>query len=74
MKDTTKRQIKESYINIKPYLNDTDDCGTELRAMCERCERYCGNEHDWNECLDMPCFQFYLAYEYLEWVNSSDGY
>lgn len=69
MKKQTERQIEESYRHIKPYLSDTDDCGTELREMCKHCERYCGTCHDWEECLAMPCFRFYLAYEYLEWLN-----
>ena len=74
MNKETKRNIEESYKHIKPYLSDTNDCGKELREMCKRCELYCGKKHNWEECLDMPCFQFYLAYEYLEWANTSDGY
>ena len=42
--------------------------------MCKHCERYCGKEHDYEECLDMMCFKFYLAYVYLDWCNNSDGY
>lgn len=74
MNKTTARNIRESYEHIKHYLTDTDDSGSELREMCQRCERYCGEQHDWEECLDTPCFKFYLAYEYLEWLNSSNGY
>ena len=74
MKKKTERQINESYDHMKPYLSDTDDCGTELREMCEYCERYCGDNHEYEDCLNMACFRFYLAYEYLEWINSSDGY
>lgn len=74
MMKETKRQIEESYNHIKPYLSDSYECGRELREMCNRCERYCGKKHDFAECRDMPCFRFYLAYKYLEWLNSSDGY
>ena len=74
MNKQTERQIEESYRHIKPYLSDTDECGKELRKMCEVCEAYYGAEHDWEECRNKPCFKFYLAYEYLEWFNSSDGY
>ena len=74
MDKKTKGQIEESYNHIKPYLGNANGCGRELREMCNRCERYCGKKHDWEECLDMPCFRFFLAYIYLEWLNSSDGY
>lgn len=70
MRKETERQIKESYNHIKPYLENDE----ELGEMCRRCEWYCGGKHDFEDCLDMPCFRFYLAYEYLEWLNSSDGY
>lgn len=73
MNKKTERQIAESYKHIKPYLSDSDDCGSELREMCKNCEGYCGDNHDWEDCIDKPCFRFYLAYEYLEWFNSSDG-
>ena len=73
MRPETKRNIEESYKHIKPYIKD-DGCATELRKMCQFCENYYGDEHDYNDCINMPCFQFWLAYEYLEWLNSSDGY
>ena len=70
MEKKTKQQIEESYNHIKPYLKDD----TERRDMCLRCECYMAPEHDYEDCRDMPCFRFYLAYKYLEWLNSSDGY
>ena len=70
----TRMQIEESYRHFKPYLSEKCGSGKELREMCKHCEKYCGKEHDWEDCLDTPCFRFYLAYEYLEWLNSSDGY
>ena len=46
MNKKTERQIAESYKHIKPYLSDSDDCGSELREMCKNCEGYCGDNHD----------------------------
>lgn len=65
-----ERQIEEAYIHIKPYLKGQK----ELPEMCKHCERYCGKNHDYEECRDMMCFKFYLAYVYLNWCNNSDGY
>lgn len=70
MEKQTEMQIEESYKNFKPYLKND----LELRGMCLHCECYMGPKHDHEDCLDMMCFRFYLAYKYLEWLNSSDGY
>ena len=64
------RQIEETWEHIKPYIKDQK----ELYEMCKHCERYCGKQHDYEECLNMQCFKFYLAYAYLDWCNNSDGY
>lgn len=61
-----QRKIKESYSHIKPYLDEQE----LLKDMCQRCERYCGKQHDYEECLDMPCFKCFLGYSYLEWETS----
>lgn len=74
MKEKIESQIEESYNHIKSYLNGPNSCSEELTDMCRHCEDYCGPQHDWEDCLDMPCFRFYLAYQYLKWLNSSDGY
>lgn len=69
----TSQQLEESYQHIKPYLHDTylrDKCCEELKEMCSQYECYCGNEHDYEECRKKPCFNFYLAFKYLEWANS----
>lgn len=71
MHKKTQRNIEEEYENIKPYLKN-DDCTKELREMCSHCERYCGKEHDFTECEDMMCFKFFLAYKYLNLINSYD--
>lgn len=69
MKEATKSQIEESYSIVKPYLND-DTCNQELKEMCNCCESWCGKDHDYNECENRMCFKFFLAYKYLELLNS----
>ncbi len=64
--DGVNRKINETYDNILPYLDD-EETTESLREMCEGCERYCGENHDYSECRYNPCFIFWLAYEYLEW-------
>ena len=66
MKQKTKRQLEESYRNIKPYINDDE----ELKKLCECCECYCGNNHNYEDCKNNQCFKMFLAYHYLEWCNS----
>lgn len=66
MYSATKSKLDESYRHIKPYLKDQ----VELRRMCNHCKNYCGDKHDYATCLKEQCFQFYLAYEYVEWCSS----
>lgn len=66
MNKKTDFQLNESYKHIKPYLNVIP----ELKEMCGQCERYCGKEHNYEECRNMMCFKFFLAFAYLEWANS----
>lgn len=66
MKQKTKLQLEESYRHIKPYINDDE----ELKKLCECCECYCGNNHNYEDCKNNQCFKMYLAYRYLEWCNS----
>lgn len=61
-----REKLDKSYRHIKPYLKDQDI----LCKMCRRCEKYCGKQHDYAECLNMPCFKCFLAYAYLEWEAS----
>lgn len=64
-----KEQLEEIYQHIKPYIDEEDD----LHTMCQYCEAYCGREeHDYEECRSNNCFQFWLAYKYLEWENSCE--
>ena len=55
MKNETNMQIEESYNHIKPYLKI---CCPELEKMCSKCDKYCGKEHDYEECKDEICFKF----------------
>jgi len=68
MRNETKRNIEESYENIKLYLNDPS-CTAELIEMCDSCEAYCGSNHDYSECKDRMCFKMYLAFNYLDLIN-----
>ena len=61
-----ERKIEESYTHIKPYLNEQEI----LKDVCKHCEGYCGKQHDYEECLDKPCFKCFLGYSYLEWETS----
>lgn len=62
----TRRQLTKDLWRILMYAEDDEN----LKKMCSRCDKWCGEEHDYNECVDMPCFIFYRAFEYLELVNS----
>lgn len=59
-------KIEESYNHIKPYLEEQEI----LMDMCKYCDIYNGKQHDYEECLDMPCFKCFLGYSYLEWETS----
>ena len=60
------KKLEESYNHVKPYLKNQKI----LKDMCGHCERYCGEQHDYEECLNMPCFKCFLGYEYLKWETS----
>lgn len=66
MNEKMQRKIEESYRHIEPYLGGEEI----LKDMCKHCEKYCGEQHDYEECLDMPCFKCFLGYSYLEWATS----
>ena len=61
-----KQELYETY-DIK---QEDEESTEELRSMCERCEQYCGKAHAYDECRDMPCFKFWLGWEYLNWMNA----
>lgn len=62
------QRLETSYKSYKVYLRDDEN----LKSMCNSCECYCGNEHDYEECRHKECFCFYLAYKYLYWALSYD--
>lgn len=66
MNKKMQRKLNDSYIHIGPYLKTQEI----LKDMCKYCEKYCGEHHDYKECLDMPCFKCFLGYSYLEWETS----
>ena len=68
----TERQLNAAYHHIQNYLDD-EESTEELREMCQSCEAYAGIEHDYTECKGKMCFNFYLAFEYLEWDNAFKG-
>lgn len=70
MTSTVKQKLEEAEVHIKPYIKE-QKC---LNEMCKRCEAYCGKEHNYEECKDMWCYKFYLAYVYLEWISSYEDY
>lgn len=69
MKESVRNKIEESYRRIKPYLNDPEEVG-DLYKMCSKCEYWDANNMSYEKCKDKPCFQFWLAYEYLNWEAS----
>ena len=72
MRDDTKKLIQDDYWRIKDNLHKDND----LIKMCHACEDWYGEQHDYDECLDKPCFMFYQCYRYLEyqksWENSEE--
>lgn len=63
-------QITSTYDRLKPYLDKHDGRFSELTSMCQMCECWYGDNHDYAECKSRPCFRFYLAYEYLKYFNT----
>ena len=61
-----QRKLDESYQHIKHYLASQEI----LRDMCGYCEKWCDEDHNYEECLDMPYFKCFLRYSYLQWETS----
>ena len=61
----TNKNIEYAYNKYKNY-NEYKD----LKEMCNKCECYCGKEHNYEECRNNNCFRFYLAYKYLLYLNT----
>lgn len=64
MRDDIKKLIH--YWRTKNDLHEDND----LIKMCQVCKDWSGAQHDYNECLDRPCFMFYQCYRYLDYLNS----
>lgn len=58
------RRLDDTYQRITPYLNNDFP---KLKKMCEICECWYGDEHNYEDCKDKPCFRFFLAYERLHY-------
>ena len=65
----TNEQIEETYKQLLPYLKH-ESTTNELREMCCNCDEFKDSSHDFTKCKYKPCFKFWLAFKYLEWVNS----
>jgi len=65
MHDETKKSIDRDLNRIMPYVNEDED----LQQMCKYCERYCGKEHNYENCLNMKCFTFYRCYSLLDAIK-----
>ena len=63
---TTKEQLDNDLYRIMMYIDDMNN----LKEMCKECKKWKGKKHDYNECLNKPCFTFFRAFEYLEFSNS----
>lgn len=42
----------------------------DLLPICERCEQWCGKEHNFEDCRNQPCFELWLSNKYLEWCKA----
>lgn len=65
----SKDKRDEVWKRKQPYLDDKRTL-EDLLPICERCEEWCGKEHDFEQCRNMQCFELFLSHEYLKWVYS----
>lgn len=65
MNKLIESQIDETWDHIERYVHADAD----LKEMCEKCEAFYGDDHDYNNCKKEMCFKFFLAYRYLNWCN-----
>ena len=66
MNNKTKEVIDNELQRCLDYVDDDE----MLQDMCKNCEKWCGKEHDYLECLDRPCFTFYRCYRVLDLYHS----
>ena len=55
---------------LEDNLNNDLMNNKDIKEMCNKCECYCGKEHNYEECRNNNCFRFYLAYKYLLYLNT----
>jgi len=67
--ENVNKKIQEAWKHVKPYM-DNESTNGELREMCKICEAWYGEEHNYENCINKPCFKFWLAYQYLLWLAS----
>lgn len=67
----TKKIIENMYKDLKPYFNHINNNDEDLQQMCKQCKQWRGKEHNYESCKDKMCFKFFLAFEYLEQIGSS---
>lgn len=60
------KKLEEAYEHIKPYMKEDP----LLKELCAQCEKYNGQEHNYEECRNKVCFDIYLAAVYLRWVTA----
>lgn len=67
-------KLDETYNHVRPYLHvDGKNASPAIKAlheMCSTCEVFTGDEHDYTECKNRPCFECFLGYEYACWCDS----
>lgn len=70
--DIVERRLEESYEHIKDCLHKEKSAEAVklLHQMCNHCEAYCGEEHNYEECKNNPCFKLFLGYEWMSWDAS----
>ena len=42
----------------------------EIKNMCNSCEKYLGEQHDYNECTDCQGFKFYCELEEYRFADT----
>lgn len=57
-------RLNDTYSRVKPYLKTEHP---ELKKMCETCECWYADGHNYEDCKDKPCFRFWLAHECLHY-------
>ena len=66
-----EEQKEEIRKHLKCYVERKDaDVLKDLIPCCERCEEYCGEEHDFNECSNCPILEMWYELKYWRWYGS----